>query len=102
MYVDVTEMVPSTLTFGDLVQEGIYLFQHGIDPYSGGMFRHVSACSQWKKTRLLFVAPVAAATVTILYRATLERGYGETSVDNMRCYLRLVPCKSMESEAATT
>ena len=43
MYVDVTEMVPSTLTFGDLVQEGIYLFQHGIDPYSGGMFRHVSA-----------------------------------------------------------
>src|SRR6267142_7166546 len=24
-----------------LVQEGIYLFRHGIDPYSGGSFRHV-------------------------------------------------------------
>ena len=24
-----------------LVQEGIYLFRHGIDPYGGGTFRHV-------------------------------------------------------------
>ena len=24
------------------VREGIYLFAHGIDPYSGGTFRHVS------------------------------------------------------------
>ena len=24
-----------------IVQEGIYLFNHDIDPYSGGSFRHV-------------------------------------------------------------
>ncbi|KAK7681583.1 hypothetical protein QCA50_015316 [Cerrena zonata] len=30
----------SPLTSYPRLQEGIYLFQHGIDPYSGGMFRH--------------------------------------------------------------
>ncbi|CAL1712897.1 unnamed protein product [Somion occarium] len=30
----------SPLTSYPRLQEGVYLFQHGIDPYSGGLFRH--------------------------------------------------------------
>ncbi|KAI0789795.1 PIG-U-domain-containing protein [Abortiporus biennis] len=30
----------SPLTSYPRLQEGVYLFQHGVDPYSGGLFRH--------------------------------------------------------------
>jgi phosphatidylinositol glycan class U len=32
---------PRTSTDSYLVQEGLYLFQHSIDPYTGGLFRQV-------------------------------------------------------------
>ena len=34
-----------------VVQEGIYLFRNGIDPYSGGVFRHVSSESTTTRAR---------------------------------------------------
>ena len=35
----------SPLMFCFSVQEGIYLYKQGVDPYSGGVFRHVCALS---------------------------------------------------------
>ncbi|KAI0048289.1 PIG-U-domain-containing protein [Auriscalpium vulgare] len=34
------DLLSSPLTSHSRLREGIYLFQHGIDPYSGGTFRH--------------------------------------------------------------
>ncbi|KAI0268597.1 PIG-U-domain-containing protein [Gloeopeniophorella convolvens] len=39
-YLQDDDQLSSPLTSYDRLQEGIYLFQHGIDPYSGGTFRH--------------------------------------------------------------
>ena len=30
-----------------LVQEGVFLFEHDVEPYSGGLFRHVRSMVVW-------------------------------------------------------
>lgn len=35
-----SQQLSSPLTSYSSLQEGVYLFNHGIDPYSGGLFRH--------------------------------------------------------------
>ncbi|KAI0345984.1 PIG-U-domain-containing protein [Trametopsis cervina] len=35
-----SQQLSSPLTSFSRLQEGVYLFSHGIDPYSGGLFRH--------------------------------------------------------------
>ena len=52
------------------VREGVYLFKHGIDPYSGGVFRQVGAlhldCNLAPDARL-----VTSTSVTIFYNISI-------------------------------
>lgn len=51
------------------VREGVYLFENGIDPYSGGVFRQVSIVASSKKTLLRNIL-VTTALGNIFNRAT--------------------------------
>ena len=42
--------------FHGVVQEGIYLFQHDVDPYSGGLFRQVCVVAMLSRTVVLIAS----------------------------------------------
>ena len=79
------------------VREGIYLFEHGIDPYSGGAFRHVS-----RYHALVFSAPhialVASPSVAILHSAPVNALHVASAVGRCRLFRRMGFGSNMEAK----
>jgi hypothetical protein len=86
MYVHCYEHWAITLT-SNPVKEGVYLFGHGIDPYSGGLFRHVCYPHNVFRTELMR-APRTTVTVASsgIHNIAASKGRDiKATMDTLRC-----------------
>jgi hypothetical protein len=86
MYVHCYQHWAIALT-SDLVKEGVYLFGHGIDPYSGGLFRHVCYTYNVFHEELMTVPrTVVAITSSGLHNVAASKGRDiKATMDTLRC-----------------
>ncbi|OSD07401.1 PIG-U-domain-containing protein [Trametes coccinea BRFM310] len=93
------QQLSSPLTSYSRLREGIYLFQHGIDPYSGGAFRHSPSLLSLFSTVLpltpytspiLWTAADAVAAWALVRIWRLRTGAKETSRDGQIAALYLL------------
>ena len=82
-----------------LVQEGIYLFNHDIDPYSGGSFRHVRVLLADTSARLPTFC-VLVTSLVVLFRddPTQFKKISFNSLDCKRCRRCMGPGPDLESQ----
>ena len=79
-----------------VVKEGLYLFQHGFNPYSSGLFHHVrgAQANLW-----LRVETLAATTILVVIHdgSTSQSDLITFLMDISRRIRRVEPCSHMES-----
>ncbi|KAI0087819.1 PIG-U-domain-containing protein [Irpex rosettiformis] len=94
-----SQQLSSPLTSYARLKEGVYLFSHGIDPYSGGLFRHspllLSAFTTLLPlkdpiSKLLWTACDAAAAWSLVKIWRLRQRVGKSSRDGLIAALYLL------------
>ena len=79
------------------VREGIYLFEHGIDPYSGGAFRHVRRENAFVLS-VPHIASVSSPTVALLHGASINALHVASAVGRCRLFRRMGFGSNMEAK----